>query len=94
MEMLMLDFERKKRAKRATAAAAQFPDLTVSSAEERRRRVFWQMPFRHNLYREDDVKNAGRAPITAAISVKNILMHVTSPGLNRVLEVVPGLRVI
>ena len=59
MEMLMLDFERKQRAKRATAAAAQFPDLTVSSAEERRRRVFWQMPFRHNLYRDNNVKKAG-----------------------------------
>ena len=80
MEMLMLDFERKKRAKRATAAAAQFPDLTVSSAEERRRRVFWQMPFRHNLYREDEhLKKAGRVSsimVTSDFSWVNKRAHV------------------
>ena len=57
-EMLKRDFEKKKRAKRALAMAAQFPDLTVSSAEERMRRIYWQMPFRHQLYR-DDLKKAG-----------------------------------
>ena len=45
--------EKRKKSGKALAMAAQFPDLTVSSAEERRRRVFWQMPFRHQLYRQN-----------------------------------------
>ena len=44
----------KVKARKALAMAAQFPDLTVSSAEERRRRVYWQMPFRHDLYRQNE----------------------------------------
>ena len=48
---------KRKQEMRALATAAQFPDLTVSSAEERMRRIYWQMPFRHQLYR-DDLKNA------------------------------------
>ena len=57
-EMLRRDFEKKKRAQRALAMAAQFPDLTVSTAEERMRRVYWQMPFRHQLYRDAELKKA------------------------------------
>ena len=55
--MLKRDVEKKKEQrarKRALATAARFPDLTVSSAEERMRRIYWQMPFRHQLYRDDE----------------------------------------
>ncbi len=33
------------------ASASEFPDLTVGSVEERMNRVYWQMPFRHDLFK-------------------------------------------